>query len=131
MKALLLCGLVLIVSCPGVATAGTEVAVTVDDLPTHGLLPRGTTRLAVATTMIDALRKHAAPGVYGFVNGGQLGGDPELEAILRAWEQAGFLLGNHTFSHLDLSRASADEYIADIERNEPVLARFGRAGASR
>jgi peptidoglycan/xylan/chitin deacetylase (PgdA/CDA1 family) len=120
-----LCGLGLVLVCDAVASAGTEMAVTVDDLPTHGVLPRGTSRLAVATTTIDALRRHAAPSVYGFVNGGQVGGDPELETILRAWRQAGFLLGNHTFSHLDLGRVTADKYIADIERNEPFVERFG------
>ena len=119
-----LCGVGLVLACEAVASAGAEMAVTVDDLPTHGVLPRGTTRLAVATTAIAALRRHAAPGVYGFVNGGQVGGDPELETVLRAWRQAGFLFGNHTFSHLDLGRVTADEYIADIERNEPVALRF-------
>ncbi|PYM29931.1 MAG: polysaccharide deacetylase [Candidatus Rokuibacteriota bacterium] len=85
------------------AIAGTELALTVDDLPTHGALPPGATRLAIADQMIQALKRHAAPGVYGFMNGGQLPNDPELEEILRAWRQAGFVLGNHTYSHLDLT----------------------------
>src|SRR5512144_2051410 len=62
----------LVVSCPVAVAAVTEIAITVDDLPTHGVLPPGTTRLTVAATMIDALRRHAVPGVYGFVNGGQV-----------------------------------------------------------
>jgi len=100
------------------AIAGTELALTVDDLPTHGALPPGATRLAIADQMIQALKRHAAPGVYGFTNGGQLPSGPELEEILRAWRQAGFVLGNHTYSHLDLTRASAADYVVDIERNE-------------
>jgi peptidoglycan-N-acetylglucosamine deacetylase len=112
-------------SPPAFATMTTELAVTIDDLPTHGPLPRGMGRLAITSRIIAALKKHGAPGVYGFVNGGQLDGDPELEAILRAWRGAGFFFGNHTFSHLDLTRTSADEYVADIERNEELLARLG------
>ena len=100
------------------------MAITVDDLPTHGPLAPGLTRLGIATRMIDVLRKHAAPGVYGFVNGSQLVGAPENAAILRAWGQAGLRFGNHTFSHLDLTRSSVAEYVADIERNERVLAEW-------
>ena len=113
------------------ALAGPEVAVTVDDLPTHGAMPPGTTRRAIADQMIHALRRHAVPGVYGFMNGGQLQHEPELEAIVRAWRQAGFVLGNHTYSHLDLTRVAAVDYVADIERNEAVLKRFSRTETSR
>lgn len=111
--------------------AGTELAVTVDDLPTHGALPAGTTRLAVAARMIRALTRHAPPDVYGFTNAGQLSGDPGLEAILQAWRRAGFALGNHTYSHLDLTRADAAEYIVDIERNEGLLARLSPPAAPK
>src|SRR5213596_3752775 len=79
------------------------MAVTVDDLPADGALPRGATRLAIAVQVIRALRQHAVPDVYGFANGGPLQSNPELEGVLRAWRQAGFLLGNHTFSHSDLT----------------------------
>jgi peptidoglycan/xylan/chitin deacetylase (PgdA/CDA1 family) len=100
------------------------MAVTVDDLPTHGPLPLGLTRLDIATRMIDVLGRHAVPGVYGFVNGSQLAGAPQNGAILRAWGHAGLRFGNHTFSHLDLTRSSVGAYVADIERNERVLAEF-------
>ena len=106
------------------ALAERELAVTVDDLPSHGALPPGTTRQAIADQMIQALKRHTGPGVYGFVNGRQLRQEPELGAILRAWRQAGFVLANHTYSHLDLMRVSADDYVFDIERNEEIVARF-------
>lgn len=124
--------LVAVVSLPPVsAVAATELAVTIDDLPATGPLPPGVTRLSIATQMIRALRQHAAPGVYGFANGGQVRDNPELLEILRAWRQAGFQLGNHTFSHADLSQVSADEFIADIERNESLLAPLSPAGAAK
>jgi len=107
------------------------MAVTIDDLPSHGPLPRGTTRLEIASQMIQALKRHVSVPVYGFANAGQIVENPELEGILRAWVQAGFLLGNHTFSHLDLNRVAAAQYIADIERNERILARLSSADASR
>jgi len=109
---------------PAVATAHTELAVTIDDLPTTGALPAGTTRASIVEQMIEILRRHAVPGVYGFANGGQLRENPEFENILLAWQKSGFLLGNHTLSHLDLDRVSAGEFVADIERNEALVARL-------
>ena len=103
---------------PGWPITPIELAVTIDDLPTTGTLPPGTTRMAIVDQMIDTLRRHAVPGVHGFVNGGQVYDNPELEKILLAWRKGGFLLGNHTFSHLDLNRVGADDFVADIERNE-------------
>jgi len=117
--------------CLASAAAATELAVTFDDLPATGPLPPGMTRLSIVTRIIDVLRQHATPGVYGFANGGQLPGSPELQEVLRAWRQAGFELGNHTYSHADLSRVSADEFVADIERNESVLAPLSPAGAAK
>jgi peptidoglycan/xylan/chitin deacetylase (PgdA/CDA1 family) len=109
----------------------TELAVTVDDLPAHGPLPSGASRLGIVLQMIRALRQHAVPEVYGFTNGALLGADPELDAILTVWRQAGFLLGNHTFSHLDLARVSAVRYLDDIARNEQVLARQRPPGTAK
>jgi peptidoglycan-N-acetylglucosamine deacetylase len=116
---------------PGWPITPIELAVTIDDLPTTGTLPPGTTRMAIVDQMIDTLRRHAVPGVHGFVNGGQVYDNPELEKILLAWRKGGFLLGNHTFSHLDLNRVGADDFVADIERNESLLARLSPPWSAR
>jgi cellulose synthase/poly-beta-1,6-N-acetylglucosamine synthase-like glycosyltransferase len=57
--------------------ARTELAVSVDDLPTHGVLPRGTSRLEIAQVMLRALQTHQVPGACGFVNGKQVHANPE------------------------------------------------------
>src|SRR6266404_4799280 len=113
--AVLVCGLA------SAASGATELAVTVDDLPAHGPLPPDMQRVPTAERLISALRRHGVLAV-GFVNGGQLREHPERGDIVQRWLQAGFPLGNHTFSHLDINRVTAAEYIADIERNEAVLA---------
>ncbi len=41
--------------------------------------------------------------------------------MLLSWLNAGQLLGNHTYSHLNLDHVSADEYITDIRKNDPLL----------
>ena len=47
----------------------TRVAITVDDLPQHGPLPRGVTRTAVHTQLLDAFEHHGIDKVRGFING--------------------------------------------------------------
>ena len=37
------------------------------------------------------------------------------------WRKAGFLLGNHTWSHMNLSTRSLADWEADLLKNEPIL----------
>lgn len=105
---------------PGVV----EVAVTIDDLPVHGPLVPGKDRVAIAEQMLAALRKHAVPRVYGFVNARRVDEDPATEAVLRRWVEAGQMLGNHSWSHPSLTDTGVREYVADIARGEPLLERL-------
>jgi cellulose synthase/poly-beta-1,6-N-acetylglucosamine synthase-like glycosyltransferase/peptidoglycan/xylan/chitin deacetylase (PgdA/CDA1 family) len=107
------------------AVTGTDLAITIDDLPTHGPLAPGITRLAVADQVIEVLRRHGIRDAVGFVNGGQIADTPEHGIILERWIAAGYRLGNHTFGHVDLDRTGPDGFLADVERNEPVIARYG------
>jgi len=108
---------------PGAVT-GTDLAITIDDLPTHGPVPPGTARLAVADRLIEVLRRHGVPGAVGFVNGGQIADVPEHGIIVEHWIAAGYRLGNHTFRHVDLDRTGPERFLADVERNEPVVVRY-------
>jgi cellulose synthase (UDP-forming) len=118
--AVMVLGLLLL---PTVAT-GFEVAITLDDLPTHGPLPPGTDRVSIVDAAIGALERHRIVGPVGFVNGGPLKAKPELVTVISRWIAAGHALGNHTFDHVDLHRSDAASYLADVDRNEDVLARY-------
>lgn len=100
-----------------------DVAVTVDDLPAHGPLPRGQTRGGIAQSYIDTLRRHGVPEAWGFVNARGLDDDlASLDALVR-WRRAAYPLGSHTYSHLGLSQASSlAAWRDDVARNEEVLA---------
>jgi peptidoglycan/xylan/chitin deacetylase (PgdA/CDA1 family) len=99
-----------------------RVALTFDDLPAHGPLPEGTSRLDVITALTRTLAAHHVPPVYGFTNGGKLREHPEDAGVLRAWVGAGNLLGNHGFSHLSLDEGTTIEaYLKDIDDNEETL----------
>jgi peptidoglycan/xylan/chitin deacetylase (PgdA/CDA1 family) len=98
-----------------------QVAFTVDDLPVHGDLPSTTTRSEIAKKMIETFKAKGVPGVVGFVNAKNIGGDAEKAGVLKMWADSGFALGNHTFSHIDLNAGNAQEFEDDIVANESVL----------
>jgi peptidoglycan/xylan/chitin deacetylase (PgdA/CDA1 family) len=75
----------------------------------------------VAKRIIAALQAHHAPAVYGFVNAKQLEQHPADAEVLRLWREAGFPLGNHTFSHMDLHANSLDDFERDVAANEATL----------
>ncbi|MFZ1136872.1 MAG: polysaccharide deacetylase family protein [Candidatus Korobacteraceae bacterium] len=110
----------LLVALPAIATA-QELALTFDDLPSHGLLPPGMTRLDVAKSIIATLKAANAPQVYGFINAVKLEQVPEDMAVLKEWRSAGYMLGNHTYSHMSLNDNTVESFEKDIAKNEPVL----------
>lgn len=112
---------------PAVAPAAVgpiRVAITVDDLPAHGPMPPFQTRLQIHERLLAAFAAHGVPRVYGFVNAGRADDTEGGRASLAAWVAAGHPLGNHTFSHPQMHDLPLSEYLADIDRNEAVLAEY-------
>lgn len=103
------------------ATSQARVALTFDDLPSHGPLPPGMTRVEVASSIIQTLRKFQTPPTYGFINARQIDDRPGDGEVLRLWRAAGFPLGNHAFSHMDLHANTAEAFEKDVLANEPML----------
>jgi hypothetical protein len=64
---------------------GQQMAVTFDDLPAHGPLPPGMTRLEIAQSILKTLKREKLPPVYGFINGGRGAEDPNSLSVLQAW----------------------------------------------
>ena len=98
-----------------------QVALTIDDLPSHGALPPGMTRADVAKSILKTLQDAHAPKVYGFINAKKLEEHPEDMEVLKLWRSAGFPLGNHTYAHLSLNASSADDFDQNVARDEPTL----------
>lgn len=101
--------------------AHLKVALTFDDLPAHGPLPKGETRMDVISKILAALKQSAVPPSYGFVNGSLVENEPADAAVLSAWRAAGNLLGNHTWAHSNLDQESLKDFEQDVIRNEPAL----------
>jgi peptidoglycan/xylan/chitin deacetylase (PgdA/CDA1 family) len=106
------------------------VAVTIDDLPGAAAALVANDPATVLETnrrLVAALTAAGVPAI-GFVNEGKLdvaGEDATARAArvaaLRLWVDAGFELGNHTYSHRSLNRLPLEEFQADVERGEPVV----------
>jgi peptidoglycan/xylan/chitin deacetylase (PgdA/CDA1 family) len=101
-----------------------EVALTFDDLPSHGPLPQGLTRTDIANSIIHALKAAQSPPIYGFVNAKLLESDPPSTPVLQMWRDAGFPLGNHTDSHMGLNSNSAEAWAQDLLAGEPILKKY-------
>lgn len=78
---------------------------------------------ATARLLIEKLEVHKVPAI-GFLQGGMVSdGDklfPVRANIARMWRDAGFEVGLGGFRHINLYNTSAEEYIANIEKNERV-----------
>ena len=108
-------------------TAQPVIAVTVDDVPEHGGMAPGETRLDISRRLVAALEAEGVPA-YGFVNGSSAEMSPDSTAALEYWAGA-FPVGNHTWSHPNINALSAEAYREEIARNEPSLERLS-AGAT-
>jgi len=77
----------------------------------------------LTTALVRAITENRIPAV-GFVNENKLEEgrqvDPRRVALLRQWTAAGLELGNHTYSHLDLHRVTAEQFRNDIAQGDEV-----------
>jgi len=98
-----------------------KVALTFDDLPLNGTQPAGKTLEQIAHDTVTVLKKHHIPPSFGFINARKLERNPDGARALQVWIGSGNPLGNHTYSHLSLTKVSAEDFANEILRNEPVL----------
>ncbi|WP_443750029.1 polysaccharide deacetylase family protein [Asticcacaulis solisilvae] len=98
-----------------------DIAITVDDLPDHGSQTPGLPRIDIAHNYINALKAHQVPQAWGFVNAVGIQREPGSEAVLKAWRDAGFPLGNHTYSHPNVNSGTVEAFEAEIEADESTL----------
>jgi lysophospholipase L1-like esterase len=108
------------------ATGSLRIALTFDDLPAHGPLPPGETRIEVVSKILAALRNAKVPAAYGFINGKRVEERPSDAAVFAAWRKAGYPLGNHTWSHMNLNEHQVEAFAADVRRNEQLLSKWMR-----
>src|ERR1700679_2785570 len=112
----LLVGAIAVVGTTASARA-QQIAFTWDDLPAHSALPPGETRVEIGRKLLAAMKEAHLPPAYGFVNGIFTEKEPLSTPMLKEWHDAGFPLGNHTWSHMNLNQHSLAEWETDTLKN--------------
>lgn len=107
-----------------------SVSITIDDLPTVSATDLEDRRL-ITNNIVDKVTRYNIPAV-GFVNENKLGGtdpDPQEIDLLKIWLDAGLELANHTYSHMDFSENSLEDFQNDILMGEaitrPLMEEYG------
>jgi peptidoglycan/xylan/chitin deacetylase (PgdA/CDA1 family) len=124
------------VMAAGILSPRPTVALTFDDLPAAGTKnPNEDNSVTTADiramnkAIIAVLKRHHAPAI-GFVNERGVSEGPDTaqrRQVLQSWVAAGFDLGNHTYSHMDLSRSSPEAFERDVEMGEASIRPLMRA----
>ena len=114
----------LTLSSPAVAQQ-RAIAVTFDDLPyqaADAALCDPRAAMALTTGFVDMLRPLDTRAT-AFINEGKVCEAQRatlLPQVLNAWLDAGLDLGNHTFSHLNVHRTTAEAWLADTDQGATI-----------
>ncbi len=100
-----------------------EIAITIDDLPFVGTTDNDRGKLKRVKehimTLLQALIDNNVPAT-GFVIAGNI--ENGQWEILEQFQQAGFILGNHTYIAWQFKFNEEEQYIADIDKADKILA---------
>ena len=108
-----------LVSLPCISFAN-EIAFTFDDAPRgDGKIFSGYER---TEKIVSSLKKHNIETVF-FVNPERFRYPGRIERI-KKYSDAGHLIANHTYSHADLRKVSAKDFISEISRADKLIQQF-------
>jgi peptidoglycan/xylan/chitin deacetylase (PgdA/CDA1 family) len=102
--------------------AAEPVAVTFDDLPTLTWSTATDYQQVTTERLIAGLKRQRIPAI-GFVNESKLetADKAARTALLARWLDAGFELGDHSYSHLHFAATTpVTDYIGDVSRGDTV-----------
>jgi peptidoglycan/xylan/chitin deacetylase (PgdA/CDA1 family) len=117
--------LAVVVALLATTAAAGEIAVTIDDLPAVGAQTLAQHQ-QITRDLLRSLKRHGVPAI-GFVNEQKLRYGDASTRLLEQWLDAGFELGNHTFSHPDLHRIDVAQFEKNILEGERVTRRLMKA----
>lgn len=98
-----------------------RIAVTMDDFNLG--FYRVLTPMERNNRILSALEKHNHKAA-GFVTGGFVESDLGRD-VVQSWSDAGHMIGNHSFTHMNSTDEPADIVKADILKNDAALSQFG------
>ena len=120
-RAVIIAALLLLAGAVFAKEPRLKVALTFDDLPLNGTQPAGKSQEQITRESVAVLKKHRIPPSFGFINARKLERSSDGARALQIWIASGNPLGNHTYSHMSLTKNPAEDFEQEILRNEPVL----------
>jgi len=102
------------------AKGGRQIALTFDDAPRDGtehLSGRERTR-----QLVEKLEQANSPPVIFFSTAGRV--DEEGDARMRAYQDAGHYIGNHSYSHQRIDSLGIDGFVADLVKAHDLLSQY-------
>ncbi|HEV2690952.1 MAG TPA: polysaccharide deacetylase family protein [Bryobacteraceae bacterium] len=102
-------------------TTAPQVAITMDDVNWQAI--PGADPEKANRAILGALAAHSNLRAAIFVCGKFVDNDTGRQ-LVRAWSDAGHIVGNHTYSHPFLPNITAPAFIQDLERGEAVIRDF-------
>ncbi|HKQ74851.1 MAG TPA: polysaccharide deacetylase family protein [Blastocatellia bacterium] len=107
----------------GTAAPKPQVAITMDDFGLFG--ETDAEKVANSREILAALASHSSLKAAAFICGRRV--DSEAgQRVLQAWDDAGHLIANHTYSHWYYHRRGVEEFEADILRCEELIKSYPR-----
>lgn len=110
---------------PGLAEPERKIALTFDDLPILG--PVGYWRPREISNMILRTLKRQDIPAAGFVVEERIQDDLATFVVLEDWADAGHIVGNHTFAHVDLHQLKAKEFLEHVGDGQKYLKLLARS----
>lgn len=105
------------------APAHRSVAITIDDGPAVGEMKDLGNFQRIARGLLSALEAEKAPATI-FINERQLNVQGQRDgraSVLTQWLDAGFDLGNHTYSHPSLNKVSLQDFEDDLVKGDIIM----------
>lgn len=103
-------------------TAGRRVAITIDDGPVVNEMTDLGNFQRITNGLVGSFQVEKVP-VTLFINERQLnvpGQRDARAAVVEQWLDAGFEVGNHTYSHLSASKVPVDQFQDDVVKGEVI-----------
>ena len=110
------------VACsPNVITKSQpRIAITMDDF--NLAFDKVLSPIERNTRILEAFDKHKHKAA-GFVSGGFVNNEVG-DKVVQSWSEAGHLLGNHTYGHMNATEEDIDVIEADILKNNELMANY-------
>lgn len=100
--------------------AGRRIALTIDDAPNSD--SQRFTGMERTRALIENLAEADSPPVIFFSTAKRI--DEQGDVRMRAYQDAGHYIGNHTFSHQRISKLGVEGYVADINAAHQRLSQY-------